>query len=167
MKYQIVYCSRTGNTEMLAERIRNRLGEENCTYFGEPKKGVEEELIFAGFWTDKGDCSESLKEYLGSLKQSRIFLFGTAGFGESAAYFERILKKVESYVPDTCQVIGTYMCQGKMPESVKNRYLGMLEKEPDSQKVKQSLENYENALSHPDEEDLQRLEEALEKSKAV
>ena len=59
MKYSVVYSSKTGNTKALAEHIKNILPSEECEYFGEAdKKALDADMIFAGFWTDKGSCDE-------------------------------------------------------------------------------------------------------------
>ena len=36
MSYAIVYSSRTGNTALLAQALREALPQEGCSYFGEP-----------------------------------------------------------------------------------------------------------------------------------
>ena len=40
MKYAVVYESATGNTKMLADEIRDTLGEENCVCFGTPGENM-------------------------------------------------------------------------------------------------------------------------------
>ena len=40
---------------------------------------------------------------------------------------------------------------------VKKRYEKMLEENPNDEKVKQSIENYEEALKHPNTKDLEDL----------
>ena len=50
MSYAIVYSSRTGNTAMLAQAIRDVLPENTCLYFGEPdKRALEADVICVGF----------------------------------------------------------------------------------------------------------------------
>ena len=59
MKYAIVYSSRTGNTELLAQRLRDSLPKEDCLYVGPPnKEALAAEKLYVGFWTDKGTCDE-------------------------------------------------------------------------------------------------------------
>ena len=63
MTYAVVYASATGNTKLLAEEIRKGLEEEECICFGtaeEAETAAEADIIFAGFWTDKGNCSGEL-----------------------------------------------------------------------------------------------------------
>lgn len=158
MSYAIVYSSRTGNTKMLAEAIKEALPEERCIYFGGPDpRALEAELIYLGFWTDKGSCDESCAEFLKSLGSRKIFLFGTAGFGGAPAYFQQILDRVKGKLGPEVSVVGTYMCQGKMPVSVRQRYMQM----EDSPRRSAMLDNFDAALSHPDGADLAGLKAAL------
>ena len=146
MTYAVVYASATGNTKMLAEEIRRAEEEEICVYFGTAGEEIPEaDLVFAGFWTDKGDCSEELAQFLDGLHGRKVFLFGTAGFGGAEEYFASILERVKGHLASDNEVVGTYMCQGRMPQR------------------KAMIENFDRALEHPDQEDLERLRLAVEK----
>lgn len=158
MSYAIVYSSRTGNTALLAQTIQNTLPQEECCYFGTPSQdALSGEVLYVGFWTDKGTCDESTALFLQSLTNQKVFLFGTAGFGGSIAYFEQILNRVKENLSSSVQVVGTYMCQGKMPQVVRDRYAAM----EDSPKRTMMLENFDQALSHPDQKDLMELKKAV------
>ena len=162
MKYAICYSSRTGNTGKLAEAIRQTLPTLDCVYCGAPHVAANSaDVIFAGFWTDKGTCDSQMGEFLQTLENKKVFLFGTAGFGGSAAYFTQILERVRANVTASCEIIGTFMCQGKMPESVRKRYELMKEKMPQDDKVEMMIENFDKALPHPDQADLTHLREKV------
>ena len=89
-RYSIVFNSPTGNTKKLADTIYAALPKENCDYFGAPKEGgLYSEMLYIGFWTDKGNADKSTLTLLSTLKGKKIFLFGTAGFGGSDAYFQK------------------------------------------------------------------------------
>ena len=121
--YSIVFSSLTGNTKKLAEAIYEVLPKDKCDHFGETGSQVRgSDLLYIGFWTDKGNADKKTLELLSKLKGKKIFLFGTAGFGASAAYFEKVLGQVRQSVAPGNVVIGEYMCQGKMPQSVRERY---------------------------------------------
>lgn len=157
MGYAIVFSSRTGNTRQLAEAIRDTLPPEECVYFGEPGPEIPAaDRYYVGFWTDKGSCDESMAAFLESIQDKPVFLFGTAGFGGAAAYFEKILDSVQAHLHGP--VIGRFMCQGRMPASVRARYETM----PDSPRRQAMLDNFDAALPHPDEEDLARLRRAVQ-----
>ena len=181
MKYAVVYASSTGNTGILAHEIQTYMEKRNgeCVWFGKAADAVsatglpgrdsaaglpEADILFAGFWTDKGNCSEEMGTFLESLHGKKLFLFGTAGFGGSEEYFSRILGQVRGHIAGDNEVIGTYMCQGKMPVSVKARYEKMLESDPENERMKAMITNFDQALSHPDERDLAGLADAVEDS---
>lgn len=158
MNYAIVYSSLTGNTALLAQAIREALPQEECLYFGGPdSKALEAETIYVGFWTDKGNCDEQTAGFLQKLTNQRVFLFGTAGFGGAPAYFAQILDRVKAHLCQGVQVVGTYMCQGKMPPAVRARYEAM----PESPRRTAMLENFDQALSHPNQQDLTAVKAAV------
>lgn len=158
MSYAIVYSSHTGNTALLAQTIRETLPQEDCVYFGAPDpSALTAETVYVGFWTDKGTCDASIAQFLQSLTNQKVFLFCTAGFGGAAAYFEQILNRVKENLGDSTELIGTYMCQGKMPQPVRTRYEQMEE----GPRRTAMLENFDQALSHPNAEDLANLRAAI------
>lgn len=158
MSYSIVYSSRTGNTALLAQTIRDTLPASDCVYFGAPDaKALAADTIYAGFWTDKGTCDEQIAQFLQSLSGQKVFLFGTAGFGGAPAYFEQILNRVRENLPETTELIGSYMCQGKMPAAVRARYEAM----EDNPRRAAMIENFDRALNHPDAQDLDALANAV------
>ena len=74
---------------------------------------------------------------------------------------DKILKKVERSLDRSNTVFGRYMCQGKMPLSVRQRYEGMKKQPIHLPNLDALIENFDNALSHPDAEDLERLKQAV------
>lgn len=158
MSYAIVYSSRTGNTKALADAIREVLPPEDCCYFGPPDAAaLAAQRLYIGFWTDKGTCDGETAAFLGQITNQQVFLFGTAGFGGAPAYFEKILNAAQENLSDSAQVVGRYMCQGKMPMGVRRRYEAM-EESPNRQVM---LDNFDRALSHPDQQDLEALKNAI------
>ena len=126
----------------------------------------EADVVFVGFWCDKGSCSPAVQHFLQGLAGKRVFLFGTCGFGESDEYFAQILDRARAYLPADAQYIGGAMCQGKMGMGVKRRYEGMLEKDPENAQARMLIDNWNKAQSHPNEDDVSRIaaaaKEALE-----
>ena len=161
-RYSILYSSATGNTRLLADTIRAALSPELCDAFGAAgETAAESELLYVGFWTDKGHADDTLTTFLQTLKGKRIFLFGTAGFGGSAPYFEKILAATRKALDGSNTVIGSFMCQGKMPISVRQRYEAMKAKPLHIPNLDALIENFDKALSHPDAADLEQLKQAV------
>lgn len=160
MKSAIVYKSVGGNTKLLADIIARQLHIKAQSLI--TSVDVEDvELVYVGFWTDKGECDEDVKRFLKGLHHQKIFLFGTAGFGGDNSYFQGILTRVQTYIDDTNEIVGTYMCQGKMPDSVKQRYLKMSLEKPHDEHIQQMIANFEEAVTHPDLQDLENLRSAI------
>lgn len=63
----VVYNSLTGNTKMLADTINNVLPDND-----------NDDIVFVGFWTDKGNADSKTIEYLKLLRNKKIFLFASA-----------------------------------------------------------------------------------------
>lgn len=99
--------------------------------------------------------------FLEQLKDKKIFLFGTAGYGESEKYFENIINNVKKNIDDSNTIIGEFMCQGKMPLSVRERYENMKLENSQSLKIENLIKNFDKALSHPDKTDLKKLEKII------
>ena len=114
-------------------------------------------FIFVGFWTDKGTCDEATTAVLQKLEGKKVFLFGTAGFDGGENYYADILNKLARDLPASNTVAGTFMCQGKMPAAVRQRYEKTLAENPDDTRAKAMIKSFDNALSHPNKSDIERL----------
>lgn len=162
-RYSIIYSSRTGNTKKLAEAIYNVLPQNSCDYYGEIDK-IENELskvLYIGFCTEKEDADLQTIELLKQLKNKKIFLFGTAGYGESEKYFKNIVDNVKKNIDSSNTIIGTFMCQDKMPLSVLERYKKMKEQKNSMFNIDNLIVNFDKALSHPNENDIKKLEKTI------
>lgn len=165
MSNAVVYSSCTGNTKLLAETVQCSLGAQPCLYFGAPdEKALRAKRIYVGFWTDKGTCSEEMQEFLRQLTSQEVFLFGTAGFGGSPEYYDQILWHVRELLPETVRVIGTFMCQGKMPGSIREHYVQMAQAPNPRPNLDLLISNFDRAQSHPDEQDLEQLKQVIRQS---
>ncbi|MFQ6804893.1 MAG: flavodoxin family protein BilS [Lachnospiraceae bacterium] len=158
MKYKIVYTSATGNTRNLAFAIYQAL-EERSKDIEElaPSTSTEDgEIYLVGFWTDKGTCPLATGEFLKRLSGKKVLLFGTCGMGSDPEYYAGIEQRVKSLVPNDCEYLGTFLCQGKMPRMVREKYESMLENKKTKELAKKMIANFDQALLHPDAEDYQR-----------
>ena len=130
--------------------------------FGAPcEAATAADRVYAGFWTDKGCCDEKSREFLGSLRDTELFLFGTAGFCVDSTYFDKVLSRVKALLHPSVRCLGGYMCQGKMPPSVRERYEKIKESPSAPPTIDMMIGNFDMALSHPDEKDIQGLIDAL------
>ena len=162
-RYSIIYSSKTGNTKKLAETIYKILPRNGCDYYCAADKIDYEfsDVIYIGFWTEKGYADSLTIDFFMQLKNKKIFLFGTAGYGESEKYFKNIINNVKRKIDSSNIIIGTFMCQGKMPLSVRARYEKMKQQNNLSINVDNLITNFDKALSHPNEKDLKKLEKII------
>ncbi|MDO5521951.1 MAG: flavodoxin family protein [bacterium] len=160
MKYAIVYSSATGNTKMLAETIKDKIGDCYC---GAPsEEALDADIIFVGFWTQKNSCVANTQPFLQKLSGKKIFLFGTAGYHNTKEAFDEILGNVKALVPDSNTIIGTYMCQGKVADVMKERI-----KENRPEMYEAIKENLVEGEHHPDDADLKALVAELDQLNLV
>lgn len=154
MKIAIVYESMTGNTKAIAGAIQEALSG-SVIYFGTPEGAPDADFYFVGSWTDKGTCCAGIANFLKSRSGCKIAYFATAGFGGSEAYYQSILTRVKSVIPAECELVGNFFCPGRMPQRVRDRYAALLRERPGDEKLTASIRNFDTALPHPDNTDLQ------------
>ena len=158
MKYAVCYSSLTGNTARLAQAVRDALPAEDCVYFGRPDSAAVRgaEIVFTGFWTDKGGCDGGAAALLPALAGKRVALFGTAGFGASKAYFDQILSRVAALLPEDAAYLGGFLCAGEMQPTVLQTYEKMQRDDPENKTAPMLIAAWHAAQGHPDAEDLKR-----------
>ena len=162
MTNAIVYSTQTGNTELLASTIRDTLPKDSCKYFGKPSsEALNADCIYVGFWTNKGTCDDESASFLKTLDNKNIFLFGTAGFGESSEYFDKVIKNTKKNIKSSNNIIGSFMCQGKMPMSVRKRYEKMMSNPVKLPNLQELIKNFDKALEHPNDNDLEILKSKI------
>lgn len=156
MKVAIIYSSITGNTKLLAETIKNTIKDNKIVYFGKVTKDIPDaDLYFVGSWTNKGNASDEIINFLKTLKNKKIAIFGTAGYGKNKSYYETLFNRVKKELDETNKVLGYFYSQGKMPLSVRERYVKMITQNKEDVNLKVSIDNFDEALSHPDKKDLE------------
>lgn len=151
MKVTIIFDSNTGNTKQIASCIQETCQEQNIELI----ESIDDaDLIFLGTWIDKGNCSHKIQEILKSLKNKKIAFFATAGFGGSQEYYDKLAARFDTTVDSSNQILGHFFCQGKMPLATRERYVKMIQEHPEDKRLQVSLDNFDAALSHPDQSDL-------------
>ncbi len=116
MNYSIMFKSVTGNTELLANTVLHALPLKKCTYFGGFNKSEVEksDIIFVGFGAENDTCTEDVAEFLKTLKNKRIALFGTVNAANENGYFDSIISKVAENISSENEIVGGFICKGDM-----------------------------------------------------
>lgn len=162
MKIAIVYSSNTGNTKIIAEAIKEELSNEDIVYFGKTENNIEADIYIVGSWTDKGNCSSEIKEFLTKLNYKKIAYFGTAGFGGQVEYYQTLFNRVKENINDTNQILGYFYCQGKMPIGIRSRYEQLIKEHPEDRNLEVSIKNLDEALKHPNKKDIEQVKEWID-----
>ncbi len=153
MSKAIVYSSGTGNTKQLAEAISKKLGVP-CAKVNDDALSADE--IYVGFWTVGFSCPPDVKALLEKMNNKKVFLFGTAGYDFTPEFYEGILNSVKENINDTNEVIGSFMCQGKVSEGKKEGI-----KKMDMAKFEAMKDKIELSEGHPNDADIEALLGAL------
>ena len=164
MDYMAVYSSKTGNTKKVATEIFSALPgmSKDMQSVGE-YRGKDADIFFVGFWVDRGTCDISVIDMLSRLHGKKVALFGTCGMGSDAGYFKMIEQKVKVWIPDDCEYLGTFLCQGKMPMQLRENYEITMEDPRQEAWRRQMLRNFDEGLFHPNEEDLAHARKFVER----
>ena len=89
--------------------------------------------------------------------------------GESPEYFKKIEENIRVFIEDDNEYLGAFICQGKMPIQVREKYNRMRNGDNDRQ-IDTMIRNFDMAMLHPDMDDLEyaahfvrKIYESLEK----
>jgi len=161
--YKIVFTSKTGNTEKIAKAIYEILPDrsKDIERLTEDTKTNDADMYLIGFWVDRGSCSIDIMDFLDELDGKKVFLFGTCGMKPDREYYKRIENNVKAFIPDGNDYLGLYLCQGKMPMSIRSRYEDMKEKPEYQDEAERMLRNFDDGLLHPDAKDLEEAKRSV------
>ncbi len=155
MNIAVIYSSKTGNTRKVAEAIHSSLPDgailHDVTNAPTP---TDYDLIFMGFWVDKGTANLEAQEYMKQLNGQRVALFATLGAYPDSDHAKQCLTNAADLVP-TCTVVDTFICQGAIDPKLIEWMKTLPANDPhgpndDRRKL------WADAESHPDEMDLAR-----------
>lgn len=157
MKYQIVYESQSGNTELVAQAIASCLPESQTELVNlavqTPTRDADVYCI--GFGVHFSLCSMKMLEFLELLNGKTILLFATCGMNPTESYHDVLERSIEPFLPDACDYRGLFLCQGAISEdgfvALKRRF-----ENNDDEETLQRFEEFRiGTYDHPTEEDLE------------
>lgn len=170
LDYVVLYDSETGNTKKLATEIFASLPgmSKDLISIKDGKTIPEAETYFIGFCVHHGTCSIGIGNFLSDLSDKNVALFGTCGVTSCPEYYSSIENSVSIWLEDDNQYLGAFLCQGKMPLKIRQKFEAMMSKSGcDEEKLTKQLQNFDEAMIHPTEEDVRHARafaaECLEK----
>ncbi|MGL6201838.1 MAG: flavodoxin family protein BilS [Lachnospiraceae bacterium] len=162
LDYIVLYQSETGNTKKLATEIFASLPgmAKDLISIDEGKHIPEAKTYFVGFCVHHGTCTLEIGNLLSDLSAKNVALFGTCGISNCADYYKSIENSVSIWLEDDNAYLGAFICQGKMPLKIRQKFEKMMTKQGcDADKIKKQLQNFDEAMIHPTEEDVKNVRE--------
>ena len=129
LDYLVLYQSESGNTKKIAATIFAHLPgtSKDLIDIHTDKHIPEAKIYFIGFCVHRGTCS----------------------MGNSPDYYHTIEKNVSAWIENDNRYLGAFLCQGKMPQKVRQKYESMRTAENAAQ-MDMFIHNFDEALTHPD-----------------
>ncbi|MEG0176434.1 flavodoxin family protein [Anaerorhabdus sp.] len=160
MEYAIVYVSKTGNTKKLVDIIKKCIPGD-CVYEGDVTKTENlPELVFVGSGAENGNFYPTILEFLKNSRNKNIFLFGTVRFQKTQTYYDRVIKNVKTCIYPGNKLLGEFLCQGKMPLSIKEKCEKM-DRKTAKFDIDAFLKGFDETSKHPNEDDYKNFEKIL------
>ena len=164
LDYLVLYQSETGNTKKIAATIFSRLpgNSKDLIDITTDKPIPEAEVYFIGFCVHRGTCSMAVSDFINDLSGKQIALFGTCGMGNAPEYYKAIENSVSAWIETDNDYLGSYICQGKMPQKVRQKYESMKNNQNAGQ-MDMYIHNFDEAITHPDSLDVEHAKVFVEK----
>lgn len=152
MKTLFVFSSQTGNTEKICRAAAEVM--PGCTIFSVQDAPAPDghDLIVLGFWVDRGMPDAKAAAYLEGIRDTKVALLGTLGAWPDSAHARECRIKAEGLLAGRGnEVLGTFLCQGKVdPRVVEMMQRMAAQIHPMTEERKARLAE---AARHPDEQD--------------
>ena len=161
MKSIIIYSSLTGNTKQVAEAIARVLPADTlCVPMSElPSDIASYDLVFAGFWVDKGTANKEARDVLGTLHNPHIALFATAGVPPQMEHAKQSLVNAAACLPEGVVPVDTFICQGKVDPKVIEMMYKIFPKGHSHGQSADRDARHKQAAVHPNEEDFKAAQD--------
>ena len=106
-------------------------------------------------------ANEEIKAYVSQWEDMEVDIILCRGssvsythlMGQDSEYYKRTANQVAAFIPDDSIYLGSFLCPGKMPPQVLEKYRRM-QRISDTPQMRTMIKNYEEAMLHPDHEDL-------------
>ncbi|MCI5647854.1 MAG: flavodoxin family protein [Fusicatenibacter sp.] len=152
MKYAVIYQSKSGNTQRVAEQIYGAIStaEKEMVDIDIDQEIPDADVYLIGFGIHGYSCSMDITDVLEQIAGKKYALFVTCGYTPTDQYKEKLAKNLEVWLPDAGEYLGMYLCQGNV-ESDRRKI--MISQMPSKERELRQM--FEMGSIHPDEEDLE------------
>jgi flavodoxin len=159
MKILMLYSSLTGNTQKVAESMGTVLPEDSISLkTTEAPDPTDFEVIFIGFWVDKGQADAQTLAYLEKIKNKKVAFFYTLGAYPDSDHAQEVAKSTTNILKENGnQILGYFCCQGKVdPKLLEYMKKNLPPDDPHNQMNPERQNRIKEATKHPDNNDLSK-----------
>lgn len=120
MRVQVIYSSLTGCTKRVANAIFNGIETEDKSIH-DLKDGapvLDGDIILLGYWGISGDPNDEMKAFMQTVKGKVVGVFCTLGYYCDTAYGRKIVESGLNLVKEQNEVIGTFVCNGAVSQTL-------------------------------------------------
>ena len=167
---RIIYSSRTGNTQSVAEHLAASLElsavnarEELAARMDDrapdgrllrgDTAGTADEVLLLGFWAWRGGPNPTMRDFLRGLRRRKVFLFGTMAAWPDSDHAHGCLRCAQELLEEGGNtLLGHFFCQGRLAPSIRRK-----SHHPATPERERRLNEAEK---HPNEEDFAAAEAA-------
>lgn len=151
MKVLVVYSSLTGNTKMIAESIAEAIpNSELYAVEDAPPAAAGYDIIFPGFWVDKGHADDKMLAYMETIKGKKAAPFFTLGAWPDSEHADHVFEDTQKRLEGN-EILGHYRCQGKVDPKLLERMAQMTDN-PHAMTPEREA-RIKEAAKHPDAND--------------
>lgn len=166
MHVLMIYSSRTGNTQQIAEVIENTFKMKMASVKQVHQESTElnekqindliksADMVGLGYWADKGKANSTINELakLETLKDKPLFIFGTIGSDPESEHGKACYVSVNETFK-TSKLMGQYLCRGKIDPRI-TEMMKKSQAHPHTMDEKR-LQRHQESMQHPDAKDIE------------
>ena len=151
----VIYSSRTGNTQKVAEHLAEALGA-SCHSVKDTAGVAEGAYLCIGTWIDRGTADSGAKKYIESLRGRRVFIYGTLGAEPDSEHAEKCIANIRALFDPSNEILGAILVQGAIDPMLIEMFKSM-PKDNVHAFTEENAARYAAAASHPDEADFAQV----------
>lgn len=157
MKILITYSSQSGNTKKLAETAFEHLeGDKEIVSIDNAPSADQYNLVVLGFWFQAGKPDPKSAKYLEACgSNANLFLMATHGAAKGSDHAKAGMAAAVE-LTNGSKIMGTFSCQGQVNPKV-------LEKVRQKEHPPVWIDDTDEAVGHPDEDDIRDLKALLDR----
>lgn len=151
MKIAVVYGSLTGNTERLARGVFDRISPEyeKALFDIKDKPDLKDyDVIAFGFWVDRSFPYKDMKDLISETRDKDVFLMGTMGYYPDSDHGQACIKNSVSLVDKSCNLMGYFICNGKVDTKLLERMAQMKPKNIGEEIFKKHMLDEKNLIRY-------------------